>query len=359
MTGSSEVVIQAGGEGSPLDIAMLGPLQVCRHGHPIPLGGRQQRAVLAFLLTEPKTMMSRDQLADALWGDAVPAGYVATIQTYVFHLRKALEPERTRGAPGRLLVSGPGGYRLELRGSTTDVARFEALRAQGEAALSERDFAAAAGKLHEALGWWRGPVLADLADFAFIGPVAARLDELRLTAQESLVEAHLGLGRHAGAVADLDRLIARHPLRERLHGQRMLALYRGGRQSESLHAYRELRQQLREEMGIEPSPEIRELHQMILAQDPRLAWHPPQPTRRGQQDAAGVAAPRSTRPPTNQPQRNPIGRGMQLEQPQRLLLSEDVLVVAVTGADGVENTRRVEAVVALVVLEGKARPWLT
>ena len=129
------------------------------------------------------------------------------------------------------------------------------------------------GRCAQALGLWRSEVLADLADYAFTRPEAARLEELRLAAVEARIDADLALGRHDALTAELEQLVAEHPLRERLHGQLMLALYRGGRQADALAAYRRVRDLLAGELGIDPGEPLRRLHASVLAQDPALDWH--------------------------------------------------------------------------------------
>ncbi len=263
-----------GGE-SGLHFAVLGPIQVTRMGERLALGGRQQRAVLAMLLAESGAVVSVGRLADGLWGEETPTGFVTTVQTYVFRLREVLEPGRGHGEPWKVLVTESGsGYRLDIGGSSVDSAVFEGSARAGREAMDRGAYEDAAAELAGGLGLWRGEVLADLADLGFVGPIAARLQEMRLVAQGLRIEAELALGRHDGALPEIDRLIADHPLREQFHAQRMTALYRGGRQSDALAAYRELRGLLHDELGIEPSPPLRELHRAILAQDPAVAWQP-------------------------------------------------------------------------------------
>jgi YVTN family beta-propeller protein len=262
------------GQADRLQFGILGPLQARHDGAALQLGGRQQRAVLALLLAEAGSTVSVDRLADALWGQHVPAGYVGTLQTYVFHLRELLEPGRGRGAPGQVLLTRPSGYALGTGDGAVDATEFERLSNAGQAALARHDYTQASDLLGQALGLWRGEVLADLAGYEFVGPIAARLDELRLAALEARIDADLALGRHAALVAELDHLVDRHPLRERLHGQRMLALYRCGRQSDALAAYRDVHQKLDDELGIQPSAPLRELHRAILAQDDHLDLRP-------------------------------------------------------------------------------------
>jgi len=264
-----------GGGDQRLEFGILGPLEVLRSGTRLKLGGRQQRAILGLLLCEAGQVVSIGRLADALWGEHLPAGFLTTVQTYISHLRALLEPDRARGAGGGVLVTeAGGGYRLHAPAGSVDAVLFEDLLGRGRAALEAHDPAEAAVLLDRALGLWRGEVLGDLADFGFVAAVAGRLQELRLSAMELRMEAELALGHHSTAVAELDRLVADHPLREGLHAERMLALYRSGRQSDALAAYRQLRATLAEELGIEPSPPLHALHSAVLAQDPALAWHP-------------------------------------------------------------------------------------
>ena len=266
----------AGSDGERrLEFGILGPLEVLRSGTRLKLGGRQQRAILGLLLCEAGQVVSIGRLADALWGEHLPTGFLTTVQTYIFHLRALLEPDRARGAGrGVLVTEAGGGYRLHASACTVDAVLFEDLLVRGQAALERKDPSEAVVLLDRALGLWRGEVLGDLADFGFVAPVAGRLQELRLSAMELRMEAELALGHHGTAVAELDRLVADHPLREQLHAERILALYRSGRQSDALAAYRQLRATLAEELGIEPSPPLHALHSAVLAQDPALAWQP-------------------------------------------------------------------------------------
>ena len=257
---------------------ILGPFEAIAGGRPLPLGGRQQRAVLAMLACEVGHPVSVDRLVDGLWGDAPPAGAVTTVKTYVFHLREVLEPRRARGAPATVLETVPGGYRLAVDPPRVDVTRFEEQLGNGDAALARGETGRALEAYDEGLVLWRGEVLTDLSDCAFVAPVRARLDELRLSALQSRIQAELDLGRHLAVVPELGALIADHPLREGFRAQLILALYRSGRQSDALAAYRELRAVLDEELGIEPSPPLRELHNRVLAQDPALAWQPTPPS---------------------------------------------------------------------------------
>jgi DNA-binding SARP family transcriptional activator len=167
------------GATAPDGFGVLGPLEVLRSGRAVPLGGPRQRAVLALLLVEANRAVSMDRLAGGLWGGHPPKGWVTTVQTYVFHLRRALEPDRARGDAGGVLVTKDHGYVLRVGREQVDAARFEGGFTTGRAALEAGQYVEAAQALRTALGLWRGPVLADLADYAFTRPEAARLEELR------------------------------------------------------------------------------------------------------------------------------------------------------------------------------------
>jgi tetratricopeptide (TPR) repeat protein len=169
------------------------------------------------------------------------------------------------------------GYLLRVDPGHLDAAVFEEAGAAGRAALEAGRPAEAAQALRQALGLWRGPVLADLADYAFTRPEAARLEELRLAAVEDRIDADLALGRHQALTGELERLAGEHPLRERLHGQHMLALYRCGRQAEALAAYRRVRDLLAGELGIDPGEPLQRLHGSVLAHDPALEWNGARP----------------------------------------------------------------------------------
>jgi YVTN family beta-propeller protein len=255
------------------EFGILGPLEVRRAGCVVPLGGPRQRAVLALLLLEANRVVSLDRLAEDVWGGHPPEGWVTTVQIYVSHLRQALEPGRARGAAGEVLVTRNPGYLLRVDGARLDAARFEHGFTAGRAALEAGRYAEAAGTLRQALGLWRSGVLADLADYAFTRPEAARLEELRLAAVEARVDADLALGRHHALTAELEQLVAGHPLREGLHGQLMLALYRCGRQADALAAYLRVRDLLAGELGIDPGEPLQRLHASVLAHDPALDWH--------------------------------------------------------------------------------------
>ena len=245
-----------------VEYRVLGPLEVSVDGRPARLGAPKQRATLVLLLCRPNIVVPASRLIDGLWGDDPPGSAANLVQGYVSGLRKALGKEaiETRGA----------GYVVRVEPGALDLQRFEELAHHGSRALEEGDAARASSSLGEALALWRGPALADLADDPLLDPVSGRLEELRVLALERRVEADLALGRHADVVGELEELIAEHPLRERPRGLLMTALYRSGRQADALGAYRDARSVLVDELGIEPSAWLTDLHAAILRQEPQL-----------------------------------------------------------------------------------------
>lgn len=240
---------------------VLGPLEVDAGDGPIPLGGPKQRAVLANLLIRANQVVPADALIHEVWGDEPPEKARNTLQTYVSNLRKSI-------GDGRLEGRSPG-YVLLVEPSELDAARFDALVRDAKRALPV-DPDVAVATLDDALAMWRGPALADLSDQQSLLADAARLDELRSEAQEDRIEGFLAGGAQGRAIGELEALLARNPLRERLWGQLMLALYREGRQAEALGAFQRAREILADELGIDPSPELARLHERVLKQDPGL-----------------------------------------------------------------------------------------
>ena len=267
-----------------MEFGILGPLEVRRDGDTLALGGVKQRSLLAILLLHANEVVGSERLIDAVWGEQPPGTAATALHGYVSQLRKALEPG---GAPYSVLVTHPPGYVLHVERTSFDLPRFESLVADAEAAEPEP----AAALLREALALWRGPPLADLAYEAFAQPEIARLEELRLAALEDRIEADLALGRHADLIAELEQLVSTHPLRERLRGQLILALYRAGRQAEALEAYQDTRRTLVDELGIDPGRSLQELERAILRQDPSLELvEKAQPRRRAAATAGRRAA---------------------------------------------------------------------
>jgi YVTN family beta-propeller protein len=245
-----------------IEYRILGPVEVSADGRVIEIGGPRLRRLLAILLLHANEPVSRGILVHDLWGDQPPVGAQGSLEVYISRLRKAL------GSP--VLLTRPGAYCLQVGDGQLDSQRFERLVGQGRAELAADAPGLAAASLRAALRLCRGPALGDLSGESFAQVEAGRLEELRLGATEDRVEADLALGRHGDVVGELEALVAVHPLRERLHGQLMLALYQGGRQAESLSAYRAARQMMVRELGLEPGPALQRLHGAILRQDPAL-----------------------------------------------------------------------------------------
>jgi ABC-type transport system substrate-binding protein/DNA-binding SARP family transcriptional activator/streptogramin lyase len=242
----------------PLEFRILGPFEVGRNGEPLEVPAGKPRALLAVLLLRAGEVVSVDTLVDELWGEQPPATAAKNVQVYVARLRRAL-------GDGVFVTQAPG-YALRVDREQLDAARFQAL--VEEARLEEP--ARAAPRLEEALALWRGPPLADFAYEAFAQDEIRRLEDLRLAALEDRIEADLALGRHEAVIGELESLARAHPLRERLQGLLLLALYRCGRQADALEAYRATRRRFVEELGVEPSPTLRQLERAILEQDPSV-----------------------------------------------------------------------------------------
>jgi DNA-binding SARP family transcriptional activator len=245
-----------------MEFRVLGPLEVRRDDLSVELRGSKRRAVLALLVLHANEVVRADRLIDDVWGEEPPANAAAALRNHVSRLRKDLG--------GEVLVTKPWGYVLRTDPEAIDLRHFERLVAEAKplAAHERTDL------LAEALALWRGPALADLLQEPALAAEIPRLEELRLAAIEQRIDADLELGRHDELVPELEALVAEQPLRERFRGQLILALYRSGRQAEALETYRETRRVLVEELGIEPSSELRELERAILRQDPALVSAP-------------------------------------------------------------------------------------
>ena len=264
-------------------------MEARRGAAPVRLGGAKQKALIAVLLLHAGEVVSSDRLIDELWGESPPADAHTALQAHISRLRKLLEPDHG-GEPELLLTRAPG-YVLSIDDDQLDLRRFEALVADGRALLVRDEPERAAERVRAALALWRGRPLADIEDEPVAAEVTRELDETWLAALELRVEADLALGRHAELVPELQTLVSRHRLRERLRGQLMLALYRSGRQAEALETFDAVRRMLAEELGLQPGSRLRGLQAAILAQDPELDF------RRPRVRPAAASRPRPRRAP--------------------------------------------------------------
>ncbi|KOX27607.1 ATPase [Saccharothrix sp. NRRL B-16348] len=310
----------------------MGPLAAwTSDARPVRVPEVKVRALLAQLVIDAGRVVPADRLIDRLWGDRLPANPAGALQTRVSQLRAALDDAE----PGarRLVVSRPPGYLLDVTPDAVDAGRFEALLAEPAG-----DPRARVALLDDALALWRGPVLADFADEEFTREVAARLEELRLTAWEQRAEARLEFGEPGVLADELGDLVARHPLRERLRAAHLRALYQVGRQSEALAGYRDLRTRLVAELGVEPGPALAALHRAILDQDPSLGG--------------------AVEPPTNLPHPlgDLVGRDADVGRVRSLLAADRL--VTLTGPGGVGKTRLALAVARDVATGFPDGTWL-
>src|SRR5919201_7038724 len=298
-----------------VEIRVLGPVELGGATGKLPLTAEKQRRLLAALAASAGAACATYVLIDALWGPSPPASADKLLQVYVSQLRKLLQPAaiRRRGST----------YALDLDGAAVDAVRFERLLEEGRAESKSGNPALAASLLRRALALWRGRAYGEFAYEDFAREEAERLEELRLAAREESFEAELALGRHTDRLPELCSLAAEHPLRERLQAQAMLALYRCGRQSEALDVYAALHARLRDDLGLEPGQDLRELQRRILLHDPEL-------------DAAPAVGPAGALPA---PSNRLVGRDQELRELRDLLASTDVRLLVLTGAGGSGKTR--------------------
>jgi len=313
---------------------ILGPLQVIDDdGHELALGGRMPRTVLAILLLRANEVVSSDRLVEELWAGAPPASAAKGLHVHVSRLRRALAASPDLG--GERLVTAAGGYLLRIAPDELDVQRCQRLIGEGRSLLGTGDLDRALAVLNAALELWRGDVLSDFEYDVFAQGEIARLGEMRATVLEERVAVEMLLGREAQVLGELERLVREYPYRERLRGQLMLALYRTGRQAEALSAYRAARSALVDELGIEPSVELRQLHEAILAQDRALL----------QTDAGQPAPPPGATTDGRAPghvhlpaQATPL-IGRERELAELMTLAESHRLITLTGTGGTGKTR--------------------
>ena len=314
---------------------VLGPLEVVNDsGGPVDIGGPQPRVVLAALIAAAGRPISPDALTEALWGDRPPASASSTLHSYISRLRRALE--------GIDLTLDHAGYRLDLSAHTVDLRRFEELSAAGYGELAAGRPVAARRVLTEALAMWRGPALVELVDQGRALAQAATIEEQRVVALEARIDADLALGRHAHVVGELQVLATEHPLREGVHSRLALALYRSGRQAEALRALADASRMLRDELGLEPSRELRDLEQLILDQDPSL-------------DPPPLAAVR-----LDEPTGNPfVGRQRELHEMLGVYAqaADDAQFIVLEGDPGIGKTRLAGEFAAAAAARGSLTVW--
>ena len=292
-------------------LRLLGPLEVVFEDSTIDVGGPRQRALLAFLALNANRVVPRERIIDALWGERPPRTAKNSLQVAVHELRRAL--------PAESVQTHGGGYRLQLDVEEFDLDRFTRLMERARTEDPSR-----AGATHrEAQDQQPGVPLADVPDAPFVPVERERIDELRLLAVERRVDADLAMHRHHELVSELESLAAQNPYRERFRAQLMLALYRSGRQADALEAFRGARSILVEELGLEPSPELQELHAAVLRHDSELGL--------------GDVSPPATNVPA--PARPLVGRELELAAITALLRSPDTRLVTLTGTGGTGKTR--------------------
>jgi DNA-binding SARP family transcriptional activator len=271
-----------------MEFRVLGPVEVVVDGVAPRIGSATQRTLLALLLAHPNEVVSTDRIVEVVWPDNPPEAR-RKLWFHVSRLRGILQPGESDDAAGEILVTRPMGYMLRVDADQLDAGRFETLTSRARLALEENP-AWAAETLREALALWRGEPFGDVLHQDAVASEVARWNELRLAALEDRLEAELALGRGGELIPELEALVAEHPFREHFRAQVMLSLYRAGRQADALGAYRQARRTLVEELGIEPSEELKELERRILAHDPVLAGVRTPPERWSQAPVAGEPA---------------------------------------------------------------------
>ena len=320
---------------------LLGPLRVWRGETAVDLGPLQQRVVLAVLALQAGRPVSRQHMIDAVWGETPPRNAVNLVQRHVSGLRRVLEPNRLGHVPSSVLAWTDAGYLLTLPPGSLDLDIYERELDRARAARTAGHLGEATEALRAALRLWRGPVCDGLYS-PFLDAQRDRLAESRISVVEERIELELAIDDHADPIAELRDLIAEHPLRERLRGLLMLALYRAGRRADALAAFRDARRHLRDELGVEPGAPLQRLHQQILAADPKLS------ATSAVEATTGVDATTSPqRPlPAQLPHRIPdfTGREAELDRLDALLVHDHgetgttVVIAAIAGTAGVGKT---------------------
>jgi DNA-binding SARP family transcriptional activator/tetratricopeptide (TPR) repeat protein len=366
MSGSdSEADTNRSDVASMLQIRVLGPLEIAWGGRVVDLGGVKARALIARLLIDRGLIVSVDRLVDSLWGDHDGEGAEIALRSTISRLRKRL---RQAGAPEDLIVTRAPGYALEVASQTTDVFVFEQMVADGRRLLGRRRPSESWRLLNAAQELWRGSAYSEVRDEPFARAEARRLEELLLAAIETRIDAEMTLGRHESLIGELETLTGEHPMRERLWSQRMLALYRSGRQAEALRVFQDLRSTLVSELGIEPGQDVSWMEHAILAQEPALSFPVPVEPAAGAPDAeddldegaAGSASGYRVRIPTSPNEGPLVGR----ERESALLRDwwasvgrGDGGLLLVDGDPGIGKTRLVGELARAVENDGTLVLW--
>lgn len=346
---------------SSLVFRVLGPLEAELGGRPVDLGGPRQRAVLAALLIEANQVVSLDRLIDQLWQDEPPPTAIGSLQAYISNLRRVLEPDRRPRAPAQVLVTQPPGYVLRVADDQLDVVRFKHQLERARELLTANHPAQARDEAGQALGLWRGDPYADMTFEPFAQSEISRLRELRLVAEEVSCEATLRSGDPEAAVARLEALVGAHPLREHLRELIALALYRAGRQAEALRECQRARAVLREELGIEPGPDLARLEAAILDHDDALQEEPSEPappTPSGPEEPGWPEQPTGdATAPAGPPFVGRTGELQMLSRAWRGALAGQTRAVVITGDPGAGKTRLAEEAVQPAVQHGARVVW--
>ncbi len=345
---------------SRLEINVLGPLEIAWDGRVADVGGVKARALIARLLIDRGLVVSVDRLVDSLWGDHDGGGAQIALRSTISRVRKRL---RDAGAPEDLIVTRAPGYLLDVPAEVTDAHRFEELVSEGRLQLARHRPREAARLLAEAEGIWRGSAYSEVRDEPFARAEARRLEELRLAAMETRIDCELTVGRHQALIGELATLTSVHPMRERLWSQRMLALYRSGRQAEALRVFQDLRSILVAELGIDPGHDVTWMEHAILTQDPALDF--PAPADCDPDDVLGAPVARSTpgyraRVPTWPNEVPLVGRAREsalLRDWWASVREGDGRLLLVDGEAGIGKTRLVVELARAVEQDGALVLW--
>ena len=342
-----------------LEIRVLGPVELAWDGRPIDIGGVKARALVARLLVDRHIVVSVDRLVDSLWAGNDGRGAEIALRSTISRLRKRL---REAGAPEDVIVTRAPGYMLAVPAEMTDVFGFERVVAEGRRELARRRPRECVRLLTEAERLWRGPAYSEVRDEPFARAEARRLEELLLMARETRIDAELTLGRHEAVIGELECVTSANPMRERLWSQRMLALYRAGRQAEALRVFQDLRAVLVAELGIEPGHDVTWMEHAILAQDPALDFAVPPEAAADPDSEPSLTPPPpyKVRLPGSQHDGPLVGRARESKELLDWWASVDAgtgRLLLVDGDPGIGKTRLVAELARAVQSEGALVLW--